>query len=52
MNLYINEIRTKIMELIKEIEAINGELLKSVYFSKLLGFCDNQDKGDITCCHH
>ncbi|MEK4515490.1 hypothetical protein NSS64_09465 [Paenibacillus sp. FSL H8-0122] len=49
---FINEIRTKIIEFIKEIQAINSELLKSVYFSKLLGFCDNQNKGDTTCCHH
>lgn len=49
---FVNEIRTKINEFIKEIQAMNSELLKSVYFSKLLGFCDNQNKGDTTCCHH
>ncbi|AIQ59281.1 hypothetical protein [Paenibacillus borealis] len=49
---FVNEIRAKIVEFIKEIQAINSELLKSVYFSKLLRFCDNQSKGDTTCCHH
>ncbi|WP_339218368.1 hypothetical protein [Paenibacillus sp. FSL H8-0332] len=49
---FINEIRTRIIEFVKEIQAINSELLKSVYFSNLLGFCDNHNKGDITYCHH
>lgn len=51
-NEFINEIRTKIIGFIRKIQAINSEILNSVYFSKLLGFCDNQNKGDTTCCHH
>ncbi|MEK3878326.1 hypothetical protein [Paenibacillus sp. FSL M7-0420] len=35
---FVNEVRAKIIEFIKEIEAINGEIIKSVYFSKLLAF--------------
>lgn len=38
---FVNEIRTKIIEFIQEIQAINSEILKSVYFSKLLRFCDS-----------
>lgn len=48
---FVNEIRTKIIEFIREIQAINSGILKSVYFSKFLGFCDNHNKGAITCCH-